>query len=385
LTKAPSFAGLRRLLVHADVSRYHWSYNVMINRLGQSLYPKGASDSSLRTESNGSNQSGPEHDGNSVWLPYAPKRARLKRGGPPVYLGLPVVSDLPRFLVAADSIDNPEPSRLAAKSRNLLPCLTSPKPNPEESVGRSNSVNIPALRLDIEGFEASLRRLKRQIADLGWPHADPVSPLHRHPTAESMGGNILGVGRSTDLVPPALVRAAQRKKASRGPLPILVPCLVLVAAIAYFITGSAPPPHAAGEATAGLEATIGPPVPALQNEMRPTEGRNDDSDLRTSPSGEASSSAALRSEGRHSDIGAPKQAVGSSAASQARSGAAPDSRKSTRANHGSRQCAKRCTGSSCLPSSGCSNQKNDSTRAQVTGARKGSSQANTNPQTGVYH
>ena len=253
-------------------------------------------------------------------------------------------------------------------------------------------MSIPALRLDIEGFEASLRHLKRQVADLGWPQADRLSPLHRHPTAENTAENILGVGGSTELLPPALVRAAQRKKASRGSLPILVPCLVLVGAIAYFIKGSsAPPPHAAGEATAGLEATIGPPVPALQNEMRPAKGRNVDSDLPTSPSGEASSSAALssisiaRPEGRHSDIGAPKQAVGSSAASQARSGAAPDSRKSTRANHGSRQCAKRCTGSSCLPSSGCSNQKIDSTRAQVTGARKGSSQANTNPQTGVYH
>ena len=222
----------------------------MSNRSGQSLYPNGASDSSLRTERNGSNQSGPEHDGNSVWLPYAPKRARLMRGGPPVYLGLPVVSDLPRFLVAADSIDNPEQSRPAARPRNLLPCW-SPKPNPVESVGCSNSVSIPALRLDIEGFEASLRHLKRQVADLGWPQADRLSPLHRHPTAENTAENILGVGGSTELLPPALVRAAQRKKASRGSLPILVPCLVLVGAIAYFIKGSSAPPPSRGRRSHG--------------------------------------------------------------------------------------------------------------------------------------
>jgi hypothetical protein len=236
------------------------------------------------------------------------------------------------------------------------------------------------LHLDIEGPKASLRRLKRQTTDFG--HADSVSPLHRHPTAENTGEHILEVRRSTDLVPPALVRAAQRKKASRGPPLILVTSLV--AAIAYFMTeSSAPPPHAVGEATAGLEATIGPPVPAVQNEMQP----NDDSVIW--PSGEASSSAAppsvstARLEERHSHIGAPKRAAGSAVASQAGSGAAPDSHKSTRAIHGNRQCAKRCTDPNCSASSGCSKEKTDSPRAQLL--HKKPPQANTNPQTGIFH
>src|SRR6516165_9424898 len=93
---------------------------------------------------------------------------------------------------------------------------------------------------------------------------------------------------------PALVRAQRRKAGASlltspyGPLPILV--AGLFAAFAYLVTESwAPPPDTAVDpklATLGLETTVAPPLPALQNEMRPFERREADPEIRTSPTGE---------------------------------------------------------------------------------------------------
>jgi hypothetical protein len=150
------------------------------------------------------------------------------------------------------------------------------------------------LRPDTEGPEASVRWLKLRSADLDRLLADPV-PRHRHQTAEN-AGQCGGVQRSPepeDFVPPALARAQRRNvKASRGPLLILV--AGLMAAIAYFVTGSsAPPPDTGREpnlATVELKPSIAPPLPALENGMQPTERKSDDP--APSPSGEISSSTA---------------------------------------------------------------------------------------------
>jgi len=201
---------------------------------------------------------------------------------------------------------------------------------------------------------------------------------------------------------PALVRAQRRKAGASflaspyGPLPILV--AGLFAAVAYLMTESrAPPPDAAVDpklATIGLETTVAPPLPGLQNEMRPFERRGADPEIRTSPTGETWSrvpvpSAARasilndRPEGPDGDIEVPKRAAGSFAAAKARSGVGLTSHQSTRATHGSRRCAKRCTGSSCPPNGACASGKTDSARAQVPTARKGLPTANTNPRGGL--
>jgi hypothetical protein len=233
------------------------------------------------------------------------------------------------------------------------------------------------LRLNIEGPGASFHCLKRQDADLVRLQADPINPRRHQQTAEKTPERI-GPHGSPEPLPPALVRAQRRKAGASlltspyGPLPILV--AGLFAAIAYFATeSSAPPPGAAADpklATVGLEA-IAPPVPALQNQMQPTERRDADPDFRASPTGETSSSASgsgsftRRPEGPDGDIGAPKRAAGSLAAAKARSGAGPASRESSRAIHGSRRSGKI-----------------NSARAQVP-ARKGLPRDDTKPRDGL--
>src|SRR5215468_3319704 len=229
--------------------------------------------------------------------PYAPKR-RLIRGGP---FGEPCV-DVPRFLLAPDSIDG-SGSQPAARprSRSLRrmssgsELLGSARPLLVGPASRSSPASVPALRLDAEGPEASLRWLKLQTANLDRLLVDPV-PRHGHQTAEN-AGQCGGVRRSPepeDFVPPALARAQRRNiQTSRGPLLIFV--TGLMAAIAYLVTGSsAPPPDTAREpnlATVELKPSIATPLPALENEMQQTtERQNDDTD--PSPSGEISSSTA---------------------------------------------------------------------------------------------
>ena len=323
--------------------------------------------------------------------PYAPKR-RLIRGGP---LGEPRV-DVPRFLVAPDSIDDPGQSQPAARPRSRSlgrtssgsELLGSARPILVGPASRSSPASIPALRPDTEGPEESLRWLKLQSANLDRLLVDPV-PRHRHQTAEN-AGRCGGVRRSPepeDFVPPALARAQRRNiKTSRGPLLIFV--TGLMAAIAYFVTGSsAPPPDTAREpnlATVELKPNIVQPSPALENEMQPTERQHDDTD--PSPSGEISSSTARgssfsgRIESRDNHDGELKRDVASSAAApKARSGRGPASRESKQAIQGGRRCAKRCGRSSCVPMGNCVSEKKDSKRAQVPAARKELTQTTTNP------
>ena len=325
--------------------------------------------------------------------PYAPKR-RLIRGGP---LGEPRV-DVPRFLVAPDSIDD-SGSQPAARprSRSLRrmssgsELLGSARPLLVGPASRSSPASVPALRLDAEGPEASLRWLKLQSADLDRLLHDP-GPRHGHQTAEN-AGQCGGVRRSPepeDFVPPALARAQRRNiKTSRGPLLILV--AGLLAAIAYFVAGSSAPPPDTARApnltTVELKPSIATPLPAFENEMQTTERQNDDTD--PSPSGEISSSTARgsslsgRIEGRdYHDGGELKRAAdvaSSAAAPKARSGKGPASRESKQAIQAGRRCAKRCGGSSCVPMGNCASEKMNSTRAQVPAARKELTQTTTNP------
>ena len=326
--------------------------------------------------------------------PYAPKRARLMRGGPPVPLGEPRV-DVPRFLVAPDSIDDPGQSQPAVRPRSRSlgrtssgsELLGSARPILVGPASRSSPASIPALRPDTEGPEASVRWLKLR-ANLDRLLFDPVPP-HGHQTAEN-AGQCGGVRRSPepqDFVPPALARAQRRNiKTSRGPLLIFVTGLMAV--IAYFVTGSsAPPPDTAREpnlATVELKPSIATPLPALENEMQTTERQNDDTD--PPPSGEISSSTARgssfsgRIEGRDNHDGELKRAAAlasSAVAPKARSGKGPASRESKQ--QGGRRCAKRCGGSSCVPMRNCASEKMDSTRAQVPTARKEPTQTTTNP------
>jgi hypothetical protein len=253
-------------------------------------------------------------------------------------------------------------------------------------------VSIPALRLNIEGPGASLACLKRQDAEFDWLPADPISPRRDAHTAEKSAERIGLHG----LVAPALVRAQSRKagasllKSPYGPLPILV--AGLFAAVAYFVTESSAPPGPAADpklATVGLEVTIAPPLPGLLNEIYPIERRDAEPEIRTSLTGETSTGAPGAGiftgppEGPDGDIGTPKQAGGSLAATKARSGVGLASRQSTHAIHGSRRCGKRCAGSSCPPIGGCASGKIDSAQAQVPAARKGLPRANTIPRTGL--
>jgi len=184
--------------------------------------------------------------------PYAPKRARLMRGGP-VHLGEPRV-DVPRFLVAPDSIDDPGQSQPAARPRSRSlgrtssgsELLGSARPILVGPASRSSPASIPALRPDTEGPEASVRWLKLQSANLDRLLVDPVPP-HGHETAENAGqcGGFRRSPEPEDFVPPALARAQRKNvKTSRSPLLILV--TGLVAAIAYFVTASSAPPPDTG-------------------------------------------------------------------------------------------------------------------------------------------
>ena len=350
------------------------------------------SDSASRTESKESAPRRPEED--AARSPYVPKRARLMHGGPPLHLGKPLVIDVPRFLAA--------PDQPAAGPRNCSPCgpelLGSARSIRATPATRLSPASIPALRLDVQGREAS-RWLKRQRADLDRLHVAPLSLPYPHQRAENVGG-CTGVRCSLkpeNQVPPALMRAQLRNadgpalKRLRGPLLILIAGLV-VASVAYLVEGSsAPPPDTRREpklATVALEATIAPPLPALQNEVQPTERRDDDPDPRPSPGGENSSNVVPggRIEGRNSHARERKRAshvAVSLAAPQARSGGNPASHalKSKQAIQGSGQCGKRCAGSSCLPVGDCASGKMNSTRAQVPAARL--PQANTNPPPGL--
>jgi hypothetical protein len=87
---------------------------------GHLLHPENGFDSALRTESKESAPRRPEED--AARSPYAPKRARLMHGGPPLHLGKPLVIDVLRFLAAPDSIDaDPEPFTLPGEQRSRTP------------------------------------------------------------------------------------------------------------------------------------------------------------------------------------------------------------------------------------------------------------------------
>jgi hypothetical protein len=363
----------------------------MSTPLGRLPYPIDGSDPRSRSETKESNRRRPEEDADAARSRYAPKRARLMQGGPPVRFGQAVVIDVPRFLVAPDSTESG-------------PGLGSAKPIRAGPVSPWSPASIPALRLNTEGPGASLPCLVRQDAGLGWLPADPISPRRHHQTpgkaAERAG--LHGPPEPGGLVAPALVRAQRRKAGASlltspyGPLPILV--AGLFAAIAYFVTESAAPPTGSAAdpklATVGLETTVAPPLPALQNEMRPIKRREADPEIRTSSTGETWSRVPVpsapgagilpdRPEGPDGDIGVPKRGAGSLAAAKARSRARQASRESTRGIHGNRRCTKRCTGSSCPSIGECASGKIDSARAQIPAAHKGLPTANTNPRGGL--
>jgi hypothetical protein len=372
---------------------------------GRLPYSIDRSDPRSRSERIESNQQRPEEDDEAARSRYAPKRARLMQGGPPIRFGKAVVIDVPRFLVSPDRRESgPGQSKPAEGPRTRSPCPTSSSP---ELLGSAKPIragpvspwspaSIPALRLNIERPGASLPCLMRQDAEFGRLPADPISPQRHHQTPEKAAERIglHGPPEPGGLVPPALVRAQRRKAGASlltspyGPLPILV--AGLFAAVVYLMTeNQAPRPDAAADpklATIGLETTIAPPLPARQNEMRPFERRGADPEIQTSPTGETWSRVPVPSaaragilEGPDGDIEAPKRAAGSFAAAKARSGAGLASRQSTRAIPGSRRCGKRCTGSSCPPNGACASGKKDSARAHVPAARKGLPTANTNP------
>jgi hypothetical protein len=153
--------------------------------------------------------------------PYAPKR-RLIRGGP---LGEP--RDVPRFLVAPDSIDD-SGSQPAARPRSRLlrrmssgsELLGSARPLLVGPASRSSPASVPALRLDAEGHEASLRSLKLQSADLDRLLVDP-GPRHGHQTPEN-AGRCSGVRRSPE--PEDFVRLHWRVPSAETSKPGAVRC-----------------------------------------------------------------------------------------------------------------------------------------------------------------
>ena len=357
---------------------------------GHLLHPENGFDSALRTESKESAPRRPEED--AARSPYVPKRARLMHGGPPLHLGKPLVIDVPRFLIAPDSIDD------AGQSQpNRSPCRRSSGSELLGSDGairrgtaRSSPASTPALRLDTDVLEEGLQRLKRKSPVPDRLRVDALIPQHGHQAAENTGqcARVRGSLEPENL-PPALMRAQRSPplKKLRGPLLILI---VGAAATAYFVTGSSvPPPDTTSEpnlATAGLEATIAPPLLAPQSEIQPTQLRNDNPDRQTSHSGETSAVPdrifPVRIEAREDDTGGPKRTsdvADSSAARQPQAGGSPGSRESRRAIHGIRRCAKLCTGSNCSPIGDCASQKKGSRRAQVPAARKALPRANPNP------
>ena len=369
-------------------------FSIMITLSGQSLHPIDDSDSASRTERKGSPRRPPGESEDAALSPYAPKRTRLMREGKPLAI------DVPRFLLPPDWISaNPGQSLPATRSPNGSLSRASSGP---ELLGSARPIRMgaasrsSALRLYIEGLKASLRCLKRRSPDLDRPHVDALISRHGHQAAENAGrcARVRGPLEPENL-PPALMRAQRTNaggpplKKLRGPLLILI---VAVAATAYFVTGSSvPPPDTTSEpnlATAGLEATIAPPLLALQSEIQPTQLRNNNPGRQTSQSGEASSNAAAerifpdRIEARKDDAGGAKRTsdvADSSSARQPRSGGSPASRESKRAIHGIRRCAKFCTGSNCSPIGDCARQKKGSRQAQVPAVRKALPRANPNP------
>ena len=68
-------------------------FSIMITLSGQSLHPINDSDSASRTERKGSPRRPPGESEDAALSPYAPKHARLMRGGKPLAI------DVPRFLL----------------------------------------------------------------------------------------------------------------------------------------------------------------------------------------------------------------------------------------------------------------------------------------------
>jgi len=169
---------------------------------GRLPYPIDGSDPRSRSERIESNQQRPEEDDDAAWSRYAPKRARLMHGGPPVRFGKAPVIDVPRFLVSPHATESgPGQSRTAEGPRTRSPCPTSSgpellgsaKPIRAGPVSPWSPASIPALRLDIEGPGASLPCLKRLDAEFG-SLADRISPRRHDHTAEKTAERI---GHST--------------------------------------------------------------------------------------------------------------------------------------------------------------------------------------------
>src|SRR6516162_6784224 len=93
---------------------------------GRLPYPIDGSDPRSRSERDESNQQRPEEDDDAAWSHYAPKRARLMHGGPPVRFGKAVVIDVPRFLVSPKSTESgPGQFRPTVESHTRSPSPTS--------------------------------------------------------------------------------------------------------------------------------------------------------------------------------------------------------------------------------------------------------------------
>jgi len=189
---------------------------------GRLPYPIDGSDPRSRSERNESNQQRLEEDDDAAWSRYAPKRARLIHGGPPVRFGKALVIDVPRFLVSpASTNSDPRQSRPAEEPRTRSPypassdpeLLRSAKPIRAGPVSPWSPASLPALRLNIEGPGASIPCLKRQDAEFDWLPADPVSALRHDQRAKKTaeGAGLHGPPEPGCLVAPALVRAQRRK------------------------------------------------------------------------------------------------------------------------------------------------------------------------------
>jgi hypothetical protein len=300
-------------------------------------------DALLRTENNESKRWQPEQGQRPFRSLYAPKRVRSMRGGPPVYLGRdrPAVIELPRFLLAPDPPDDGGQSQ--------------PAPSPSN---RSTYRTSRARELLTSRFHADLPARNQQPAENARDHISRDRSLVPH-----------------ELLPPALVRAQQRKTA-RGPLPFLL--AGVLAATAYLVSGSSgPPPRAPGESnlhTVGLEEPA-PPLPPVQTEVQLTEAQTDGPDLQASLNSETSSSAAQHKpstgglKGRQRHTGAQKRAAASPTRPRVRSATGPV-RESTRAIQGGSRCVTRCTGFTCSSSSHCAGEKGESTRAQAPAGQR---------------
>ena len=165
------------------------------------------SDSWSLTESQESASPLLEQDADVAQSPFIPKRARLMRGGPPIYLGEPLLVDVPRFLVGPN-------------------CRT------------------PAFRPDTDALGATLLCLKHHSVDLGRLHVQSRMPREHHQTT-GITDECVRLWRSIEpegFVPPALLRAHSSKnqdlapQSTRGAVPILVASLT--ATIAYLMTAS---------------------------------------------------------------------------------------------------------------------------------------------------